>query len=283
MKAKYMVLTCAVALILCGAAVSYFGYRRQAETLAHLDGNGKDSAVEQIGGTEKTRGTKEMGGSEMEGDTGEVYSAGQLESEGQKTEKNQEEPGTSEISETESEHPKDYIKWVDFDVTVQALEDAYQQDVDSYGSRQHLNWIELLSYLATKYGGDFSRYKTKDMEELVQALLDSGQTMAEYAQGRQYYPYYLEAYTAVLGEMVGEYEIEVPAEGNPEKKHWEKKYGLRTFSPVAKGYEYSDYDDFGVARSYGYRRQHLGHDMMGQTGTPDSIKNYIKFQPCYNS
>ncbi len=270
--------------MLCGAAVSWFGYKRQAETLARLDGqrpktaSGESKAVEENG----------RRGQEQTGCLGESYQAGELGDEktetGEKSGESGSKSGESGINngesgtkpdeseteniESETEAPKDYIKWVDFDITVQAMEDAYQQDVDSYGTGQHLNWIELLAYLATKYGGDFSKYKTKDMQELVQALTDSGQTMAEYAQDRKYYPYYLEAYTAVLGGMVGEYEIEVPAEGNPEEKHWEKKYGLRAFSPVAKGYEYSDYDDFGVARSYGYRRQHLGHDMMGQTGTP---------------
>jgi len=38
--------------------------------------------------------------------------------------------------------------------------------------------------------------------------------------------------------------------------------------PIAKNFPYSDYDDFGVSRSYGYKRRHLGHDMMGQVGTP---------------
>lgn len=228
MKVKYVVFSCAVGLMLCGAVVSWSGYKRQEEALARLGG-------------QRARGSEPVTESTKSG---------------------------TENMESETEASKTYIKWVDFDVTVQAMEDAYRQDVDSYGSDQHVNWIELLAYLATKYGGDFSKYKTKDMDALVQALLDSGQTMSEYARGRQYYSYYLEAYTAVLGGLVGEYEIEVPAEGNPEETHWEKKYGLRAFSPVAKGYEYSDYDDFGVARSYGYRRQHLGHDMMGQTGTP---------------
>ncbi len=259
MKVKYVVLSCAVGLMLCAAAVSWFGYRRQAETLARL------------GGQRAEIGTGESGpgggndSQEQAGRLGESYRAeekkdGETDTEGRVQE--------TESGAPETQTPKDYIKWVDFDITVQALEDAYRQDVDSYGSGQHVSWIELLAYLATKYGGDFSKYKTKDMQDLVQALTDSGQTMAAYAQGRQYYSYYLEAYTAVLGGLVGEYEIEVPAEGNPEATHWEKKYGLRAFSPVAKGYEYSDYDDFGVARSYGYRRQHLGHDMMGQTGTP---------------
>ena len=82
------------------------------------------------------------------------------------------------------------------------------------------------------------------------------------------YDYYLEAYSAVLGGYVGEYEIQVAKEDNPEEKVWKKKYGLKAFLPIAKNFPYNDYDDFGVSRSYGYKRRHLGHDMMGQTGTP---------------
>ena len=40
------------------------------------------------------------------------------------------------------------------------------------------------------------------------------------------------------------------------------------FSPIAKNFPYSDFDDFGASRSYGFKRKHLGHDMMGQVGTP---------------
>lgn len=29
--------------------------------------------------------------------------------------------------------------------------------------------------------------------------------------------------------------------------------------------------DFGVGRDFGYKRQHLGHDMMGLIGTPTEI------------
>ena len=42
---------------------------------------------------------------------------------------------------------------------------------------------------------------------------------------------------------MGEYEIE------NESGKMEKKYGLKAFSPIAKGFEYQDYDDFGVSRS----------------------------------
>ena len=62
--------------------------------------------------------------------------------------------------------------------------------------------------------------------------------------------------------MLGEYEIE------DENGIYQKKYGLKAYSPIASGFAYQDYDDFGVGRDFGYKRQHLGHDMMGLVGTP---------------
>jgi len=77
----------------------------------------------------------------------------------------------------------------------------------------------------------------------------------------KYYNYYHEAYSAVLGGMLGCYEIEVGGV-------WKQQYGLKAFSPIAAGYGYSHSDDFGVSRSFGFNRKHLGHDMMGALGTP---------------
>jgi len=67
---------------------------------------------------------------------------------------------------------------------------------------------------------------------------------------------------------VGEFEIEVDDKDNPGQKKFVKKYGLKAFSPIAKGYGYSHYDDFGNSRSYGFSRKHLGNDLMGSVGTP---------------
>lgn len=184
----------------------------------------------------------------------------------------------------QSEEKKEYIKWVDFQVTAEAMKQAYTYDVESYGSKNHLDWIDLLAILGVKYGGDFTQYRAKDMEQVAQLFLDGKQTVEEYTKDMQYFSYYKEAYRGVLGGMVGEYRIEEPAyhtqtEGNSPAadgtdgqkengKTWKSYYGLKAFSPIAKGFPYTDYDDFGVARSYGYRRNHLGHDLMGQVGTP---------------
>ena len=92
--------------------------------------------------------------------------------------------------------------------------------------------------------------------------------MEELAAGIKTYDYYYEAYSAVLGGFLGTYEVEVDDPEVEGGKRWERTYGLKAFSPIAKNYPYNDYDDFGSSRSYGYKRKHLGHDMMGATGTP---------------
>lgn len=190
-------------------------------------------------------------------------------------------PVTSQDEEATNSEAKKFIKWVDFDVTSKAMQEAFRYDVNTCQSEPHLNWVDLLSFLGAKYGGDFSKYSTKDLDSLAEQLL-SGKTMEDLTSKMKYYSYYREAYGAVLDGLVGAYEIQIPAENAPlyaspallpdgsvdPDKVWVSKYGLKAFSPVAKGFPYNDFDDFGVARSYGYKRQHLGHDMMGQVGTP---------------
>ena len=250
-----------------------------------------------------------------------------------------------------SEH---FIRWVDFDVTADAMTQAFRYDVDTCQQDLHLNWVDLLAYLGARYGGDFSHYQASDMTEAAEQL-QNGVTVEELTKNMTSFAYYREAYGAVLDGMVGLYEIEIPKseapafaladaqiqEGDPaantsyattptttttttatttapttatttgtdtidsasqaspetsassntqtsletpaptlsapaavpltpsgEEKVWVTKYGLKAFLPLAKNFPYSHYDDFGVSRSYGYRRRHLGHDMMGQTGTP---------------
>lgn len=161
---------------------------------------------------------------------------------------------------------EDYIKWVDFNVSYEALCKAYDWDVDTHGTGHEVNWIELLAYTAVRTGGAFEEKALFIIEETAQKLSEGGTTMEELTEDMQYYSYYKEAYTAVLGGMVGEYEAEVEDENGNFK--FQSKYGLKAYFPLARGFDYSHYDDFGAGRSYGYKRKHLGHDMMGLVGTP---------------
>lgn len=160
----------------------------------------------------------------------------------------------------------DYIKWVDFTVSYEAMCNAYEWDVKSHGTEHELHWVELLAYTAAKTGGTFDKSALKTMEKAAQALFDGEKTLEELTEKLQYYPYYKEAYDAAIGGLVGEYEEE------KEDGTYETRYGLKGYFPLARGFDYTHYDDFGVSRSYGYKRRHLGHDMMGLTGTPIGIK-----------
>ncbi len=168
---------------------------------------------------------------------------------------------------TESTEQNNYIKWVDFNVTADAMQDAYEYDVETSLEEIHLDWIALLAYQACKNGGNFSKYKSGDMSEVAEKLISKETTLKSLTEDLKYYDYYYEAYSAVLGGLVGNYEIQTP-EDSSGNMVWEKRYGLKGFHPIAKSFPYSDYDDFGASRSYGYSRPHLGHDMMGQVGTP---------------
>lgn len=161
---------------------------------------------------------------------------------------------------------KDYIKWVDFTVSYEALCQAYDWDVNTFDTEHHVEWIPLLSYTAARTGGEFDKKALKILNEAAEKLSEGETDMETLAKEMKYYPYYLEAYSAALGGLVGEYEAEVIGEDG--QSSWQKKYGLKGYSPIARGFDYTHYDDFGAGRSYGYKRRHLGHDMMGLVGVP---------------
>jgi len=150
----------------------------------------------------------------------------------------------------------DHIKWVDFKVSYGALTAALDYDLNTYGTDIHLKWIELLSVLGARYGGEFSKYKRSHLDDLAAKLL-AGEKIGDITSDMKYYDYYFEAYSAILGEFVGQHRVD-----------GEDRYGLKVYSPIAAGFGYGSFDDFGTGRSYGYRRRHLGHDMFGSVGTP---------------
>ncbi len=150
------------------------------------------------------------------------------------------------------------IKWVDFDVPYESLQYAMEQDIASFDKEQHLSWIDILALAACRTGGKCGLASVKK----ATADLKSGKSAQDLLGNTyKYYDYYHKAYTAVLGGLLGSYEIEV-------KGQWKPTYGLKAFSPVAAGYHYAHCSDFGVSRSFGFQRKHLGNDLMGGLGTP---------------
>ena len=150
------------------------------------------------------------------------------------------------------------IRWVSFDVPYESLKYAMEADIETAQQEKHLSWIDVLALAACRTGG---KCPLSAVKKAVQQL--KGDESPEQLLGSlyQYYPYYHSAYRAVLGGMLGSYSICVNGEERP-------TYGLKAFSPIAAGYGYSHSDDFGNARNFGFKRKHLGHDMMGALGTP---------------
>lgn len=173
---------------------------------------------------------------------------------------------TAEGNAATEETKEDYIKWVDFDVSYEALCKAYQLDIDTYATDCTINWVDLISYTAAKTGGKFGKDALKIMEKAAKEISDGKTTIEELTVDMKYFSYYREAYGAVLDGMVGEYQEEYVTEDGTTS--WREVYGLKAYLPLARGFDYSHYDDFGAGRSFGYERKHLGHDMVGQVGTP---------------
>ena len=115
-----------------------------------------------------------------------------------------------EVNSDETSSDKDYIKWVDFNVTAEAMKLTSKLDIESHNSDAEVkyNWIELLAYLAAQNGGNFKNFKKSDLDNLV-AKLDSGEQMSDLTSDMKFYDYYYEAYSTVLSGFIGNYSIEI--------------------------------------------------------------------------
>ena len=152
----------------------------------------------------------------------------------------------------------DTIRWVDFGVPYESLKYAMEQDIATVQQEKHTSWIDILAVAACRTGGKCGLASVKKAAKELQ-----GDQAPEELLGQtyRYYGYYRECFDAVLGGLLGSYRIQKDGQ-------WVSQYGLKAFSPIAAGYGYTHSDDFGVGRNFGFKRKHLGHDMMGMQGTP---------------
>ena len=101
---------------------------------------------------------------------------------------------TFQQENVEPKKEKSYIKWVDFNVSSEALNKAYDWDVKTYGKKPHINWITLLAYEAAKTGGTFDDKAVSDMENCAKQMVAGKFDLEKQAKELKYYPYYKEAY-----------------------------------------------------------------------------------------
>ncbi len=157
------------------------------------------------------------------------------------------------------------LHWVECNVDYPALQRALDIDIASQGEEKPLDWIDILALAAVKVGGN--GITVRGVNEAAEQLRKDKSPQELLGSQYKYFAYYRRAYGAVLGGLVGSYAIEVTNKESGERE-WVPTYGLKAFSPIAAGYGYSHYEDFGNRRSYGFARRHLGNDLMGALGTP---------------
>lgn len=150
------------------------------------------------------------------------------------------------------------IRWVDFQVPYEAMKYAMDMDIRTSEQENHLNWIDVLALAACRTGG---KCGLDSVKKVVTELQEKGSSRETLGADNKYLQYYRQAYTAVLGGLLGNFAIYKDGQ-------WVAQYGLKAFCPIAQGYYYSHYDDFGASRSFGFRRKHLGNDLLGSPGTP---------------
>ena len=153
---------------------------------------------------------------------------------------------------------KEPIRWVDFQIPYESLRYAMDADISTSEQEKHISWIDVLALAGCRTGGKCG------LESVKKAVKDlKGDQSPEDLLGNlyPYFGYYHDAYDAALGGFLGSFAIEKDGQ-------WLPSYGLKAFSPIAAGYGYAHSDDFGNRRSFGFARKHLGHDMMGSSGTP---------------
>lgn len=95
---------------------------------------------------------------------------------------------------------KNYIKYVEFNVTKDALQNAVDLDIQTHDDDRHTDCITMLAYLGAKYGGDFTKYKYSDMTDFADKI-KNGETVENLTKDMKYFSYYSQAYGAALSAI----------------------------------------------------------------------------------
>jgi len=152
----------------------------------------------------------------------------------------------------------DFIKWVDLNASDEIMKKAIEMEIKHHKEGKDFSFISALAYLATKNGNKFDFKADYQRLQKLEEDFEKGTPIEEHYQDNKYFNYYLDAYNAIFANFVGNYIDE----------NGEEQFGVMAFFPLAHGFWFSHYDDFGNSRDYGFKRKHLGHDMYGAVGTP---------------
>ena len=117
------------------------------------------------------------------------------------------------------------IKWVDFGVPYESLRYAMEADISTAEKEKHISWIDILAVSACRTGG---KCPLDSVECAYKDLLTDRDLEVVLGNLYQYFPYYKESFSAVLGGLLGHYAIEVNGQLQP-------TYGLKAFWQKTSG------------------------------------------------
>ena len=99
----------------------------------------------------------------------------------------QEAEGSNAFEQENDSGTKEPIKWIDFNVSYDALCLSYEWDVRTHGKAHEVNWIDLLAYTAAKTGGVFEQKALAILDEAARKLSDGEVTIEELTEDMKYY------------------------------------------------------------------------------------------------
>lgn len=126
----------------------------------------------------------------------------------------------------------DFIRWVDFNLTAEAMERAIALEQRMREKEIPVSWLDILALGSVRSGGKrFSvKYAEKAAAELSKGVSPEELLGAQY----RYFDYYRKTYEAALGGLVGCYAVET-TDAETGEKSWKPVYGVKAFSPIAEG------------------------------------------------
>ena len=164
------------------------------------------------------------------------------------------------------ENFEQYKTLANFNIPLKAMEKALKADIESAKDRGNVKFTSIIVLLASKYCGNWNEYKEQDMDEIINRLKNDE---SENVIGQLYknYSYFKLFYYSLLCEFVGSYKISDEVKEGKNIK-FQKKYGLKVYSPIPYGYSISFCDDFDNELNFAKQKGHFGNDIAVKKGTP---------------
>lgn len=145
------------------------------------------------------------------------------------------------------------------------LETAYQAHVKYAQKDIWIDFIELLAFGATKAQGDWENFDTKIIREAADAIGKNPLAdirLRDMSDDPDTFDFYCNIYGSIFPDYIGYYDVKI----NDDET--ETKYGMKNFYPMANGFKYTHYDDYGDERTYQGSSVHEGNDIMAAKRVP---------------